>query len=532
MKRVIVPFVMVFVFLLAACQGDTAEPAATVAPTQPPAVVESEPTGETAVSPTSSSIPAAPEHVPDPDLIDKTWAWEARDPNGSDTATLDVPNPENYTLTFNEDGTFSAQVDCNNAAGSYATTPPDAIAMQPGPTTLAACPPGSLADEMMKLFGEAQNFRFLENGNVLILAWANGGPLDFFRLLDAPAVDLPAPPPDAQTAVGKVIAPDGVFLRTGPGVNYPYVGAAPFGETGEVIGISEDGQWWLAAAPQLPEGEVWVAAQFVDVQNGDKVPVVAAHALELDLIGIPWEWVSTTDPVQGPVYVNDPSRYVILFKDDNTATILADCNHVQAAYTLSDSSLTITPGVSTRAACPPDSQANAFLQQLTNVAIFHIQGGNLYLDQMADRGTMRFVAQGAPVPDQESPVEEADAHTFYLVSFGPADAPQPVIPGTTITGNLADDLASGFAGCNNFSGTITPANGYFTIDNIVTGQKTCAEPAGVMEQEQAFLAGLTAVNGNQWRSEIINGIEVITQGQLFYKLPDGGAGVMNFVTTR
>jgi len=529
MKKSTVMFVVMLIgLLLAACQGGSREPAATMEPTLPPAVVAAEPTEETAVSPT----PATPGHVPDPDLIDKTWAWEARDPNGSDAATLDVPNPENYTLIFNEDGTFSAKVDCNVAAGSYATTPPDAIAMQPGPVTLAACPPGSLADEMMKLFGEVQNFRFIENGNVLILAWADGGPLDFFSLLDAPAVDLPAPPPDAQTAVGTVIAPDGVFLRTGPGINYPYVGAAPFGETGEVIGVSEDGQWWLAAAPQLPGGQVWVAAQFAEVQNGDNVPVVAAHALELSLVGIPWEWVSTTDPVQGSVYVNDPSRYVILFKDDNTATIQADCNHVQAAYTLNGSSLTITPGVSTRAACPPDSQADAFLQQLASTAVFQIQGGNLYLDQMADGGTMRFVAQGAPVPKPESPVEEADAHTFYLVSFGAADAPQPVLPGTTITGNLADDLASGFAGCNNFSGAIMPANGYFTINNILTTQKACADPAGVMEQEQAFLAGLAALTGNQWRSEIVNGIEVITQGQLFYTLPDGRAGVMNFVTSR
>ena len=32
-----------------------------------------------------------------------------------------VPNPENYSLFFNADQTFSAQLDCNNGAGEYVT---------------------------------------------------------------------------------------------------------------------------------------------------------------------------------------------------------------------------------------------------------------------------------------------------------------------------------------------------------------------------------------------------------------------------
>ena len=100
---------------------------------------------------------------------------------------------------------------------------------------------------------------------------------------------------------GTVTAPDGVFLRTGPGTDYPYVGAAPFEETGEIIGVSEDGFWWLADAPNLPEEEVWVTAEWVEVTGGENVPVVAAPPVEPILTGTPWEWVSTTDPAQGTV---------------------------------------------------------------------------------------------------------------------------------------------------------------------------------------------------------------------------------------
>lgn len=527
MKQIFI-FLLLFI-TLAACSSSSPTPTPeplTPAPTAAPAVTDITPTEAPA------DAEAAGEFAVVPDLIDKEWAWENRDPNGSDVPALDVPNPEQYTLIFAADGSFSAKVDCNNVAGGYVTSPPDSLTFAPGPSTLVACPPGTLDQEMLKLFAAVDSFRFIENGNVLILAWANGGPLDFFRLHDPADVDLPQPAEDPQTATAKVTAPDGIFLRTGPGTNYPYVGAAPFDETGEIIGVSEDGNWWLIAAPQQHGGQVWVSGAFVEVQNAGNVPVVAAHSVQADLVGIPWEWVSTTDPVQGTVYVNDPSRYLVHFENDNTATIQADCNHVQATYTLSGSSLTITPQTSTRVACPPDSQADPFLQQLQNVTIYHIQGGNLYLDQFADGGTMRFVAQGAPVPVPDAPAAQADALTFNLVSFGPKDAPQPVIAGTTITGHLADDLASGFAGCNNYSGTVVQQSGYFTISNIVTTLKTCAEPAGVMEQEQAFLSALQAITGNQWISETINGIEVITEGKLFYRLPNGGEGVMNFVAVR
>lgn len=512
------------VLALTACGGDE-----TPTPTAPAAEVVVEtatPAPTVVVEPTAA--PRVIEHTPDPALIDKTWGWEARDPNSSDIASLDVPNPEHYTLTFNEDGTFSARVDCNNVAGEYASSPPDSIAISPGPSTLVACPPGSLADEMVKLFDAVRNFRFLENGNLLILAWAEGGPLDFFRLLDVQEVDLAEPAEGTDTAMGTVTAPDGIYLRTGPGTNYPYVGAAPFGETGEIIGVSEDGQWWLASAPQLPGGQVWVAAEFVEAQNAENVPVVTGHSFEPELIGIPWEWVSTTDPVQGTVAVNDPSRYLVLFNDDNTAYVKADCNNVQATFTVEGSSLAISLGASTRAACPPDSQGAVFLQQLANVAIYTIQGGNLYLDQMADGGTMRLVPQGAPVPAPEPPAAEAEANTLYLASFGPQSAPQPIIPGSIVLVVWADDRVAGYGGCNFFSGTVTPVSDYFTIGGILTGQKICAEPAGVMEQEQAFLAGLENVNGYRWQSQIVNGIEIITQGTLTYTLPDGSAGVMNF----
>ena len=57
----------------------------------------------------------------------------------------------------------------------------------------------------------------------------------------------------------------------------------------------------------------------------------------------------------------------------------------------------------------------------------------------------------------------------------------------------------------------------------------CSEPAGVMEQEQAYLTALAGVDGYVWTQQ---GGSAIATGQLFYTLlADGTTGVMNFTTS-
>jgi len=56
----------------------------------------------------------------------------------------------------------------------------------------------------------------------------------------APEVDPPDPEPGEPSAA--VIAPDGAFIRSGPGTLYPSMGLAPQGAIGAVVGISVDTQ--------------------------------------------------------------------------------------------------------------------------------------------------------------------------------------------------------------------------------------------------------------------------------------------------
>jgi heat shock protein HslJ len=65
---------------------------------------------------------------------------------------------ENYTITFNDDGTFNAKADCNQVAGTYTITGNAQISIAPGPTTLAACPDGSLGEAYVVALAQAATF--------------------------------------------------------------------------------------------------------------------------------------------------------------------------------------------------------------------------------------------------------------------------------------------------------------------------------------------------------------------------------------
>lgn len=88
-------------------------------------------------------------------------------------------------------------------------------------------------------------------------------------------VDVPPP----ASGVPSATALDYINLRSGPGFDYPVLGVAAPGATGEVTGKSQDGAWWQVKVPvsnDLPEGRVWVSAAWVTTKNTDSVPVVEA----------------------------------------------------------------------------------------------------------------------------------------------------------------------------------------------------------------------------------------------------------------
>ena len=108
-------------------------------------------------------------------LTGKTWQWTASTTTVPASQSV-VPDPENYTITFNEDGTFSGKADCNQVSGGYSTTGSN-LTITPGPTTLMACPEGSLDGLFLEGIGTAASYSI--SGSDLTITDADGGTMQF-----------------------------------------------------------------------------------------------------------------------------------------------------------------------------------------------------------------------------------------------------------------------------------------------------------------------------------------------------------------
>ena len=102
-----------------------------------------------------------------------------------------------------------------------------------------------------------------------------------------------------------------------------------------------------------------------------------------------WQWVRTVTPIER-IEVAEPERYTLLLKPDGRAEVGFDCNKGGGHYELAGNKLTFGPLISTRKACPADSQDAAYMSQLGRISSFFIQDGNLFLEMPMDSGTMRF----------------------------------------------------------------------------------------------------------------------------------------------
>lgn len=74
--------------------------------------------------------------------LEGTWQWTAST-EAVPASQAVVPDPENYTITFAADGTYTGKADCNQISGTY-TVDGSNLTISSGPTTLAACGEASL----------------------------------------------------------------------------------------------------------------------------------------------------------------------------------------------------------------------------------------------------------------------------------------------------------------------------------------------------------------------------------------------------
>lgn len=62
-----------------------------------------------------------------------------------------------------------------------------------------------------------------------------------------------------------------------------------------------------------------------------------------------------------------------------------------------------------------------------------------------------------------------------------------------VTAQFQADKVSGIAGCNNYNSSYQVDGKSLTFSPAATTRKICSEPAGIMEQEDAYLSALSLV---------------------------------------
>jgi heat shock protein HslJ len=102
--------------------------------------------------------------------------WQLQSFALDDGSTIQVPNPENYTIQFNGDGSVNVKADCNVCNGNYESKTGTDLQISVLACTLAHCGPESLDFRYTSALGSTSSFS--RAGDELFLDY-NGGTMNF-----------------------------------------------------------------------------------------------------------------------------------------------------------------------------------------------------------------------------------------------------------------------------------------------------------------------------------------------------------------
>jgi hypothetical protein len=105
----------------------------------------------------------------------------------------------------------------------------------------------------------------------------------------------------------------------------------------------------------------------------------AAERLRGRLIGPVWQLLSIADADEMAERIGAPERYRIEFFDDGRFAAQADCNRVLGSWTFDGTAMSIAPGPSTLAACPPDSIVDSYVAALAAASGADVIEGRLLI---------------------------------------------------------------------------------------------------------------------------------------------------------
>jgi len=107
-------------------------------------------------------------------------SWQLVRFEGGDGAVVTPDDGAKYTLSFLADGSLSARIDCNRGRGTW--TSPGASRLEFGPLALtrAACPPGSMHDQIVRQWAGIRSY-VIKDDRLFLSLIADGGIYEFRR---------------------------------------------------------------------------------------------------------------------------------------------------------------------------------------------------------------------------------------------------------------------------------------------------------------------------------------------------------------
>jgi heat shock protein HslJ len=206
-----------------------------------------------------------------------------------------------------------------------------------------------------------------------------------------------------------------------------------------------------------------------------------APAPSFDLAGTAWVLTSLNG---APAL--EGATVTLQFGADGTASGTDGCNRYSITFTQDGVNLTFAqPGASTMMLCPEPAgvmeQAAAFAAALAATTNFS-----------ANESQLALLAGNQIVATFAADVQALAGSDWNVTMYNNGrEAVVGVIEGTELTVLFGDNgELSGSAGCNQFVGGYTVDGNTIEIGQLGSTMRFCAEPEGIMEQEQAFLAAL------------------------------------------
>ena len=115
------------------------------------------------------------ERSTNPELVlNRTWQWVS---TITPSETINVPQPERYTLFFEDEGTLQAQFDCNRGRGNYVISRGQ-LSFGPLMSTRMACPEDSLDTLFTRDLQQVVSF-FVDDGKLYMALPHDSGTMTF-----------------------------------------------------------------------------------------------------------------------------------------------------------------------------------------------------------------------------------------------------------------------------------------------------------------------------------------------------------------